>query len=62
MTNALAEADPGTLRRLATRWAERLIEDGEDTTVEQAVALLQELARLAATADGRAYGLYCWHM
>jgi hypothetical protein len=62
LTRALAEADVDTLRRLATSWAERLIEDGEDMTVGHAVALLQGLARLATTVPGEAGSLYCWHM
>jgi hypothetical protein len=62
LTSALAGAEPGTLRCLATRWAERLIGDGEDVAVDQVVPLLQELARLAATVAGQVGGLYRRHV
>ncbi|MEV3973022.1 hypothetical protein AB0K68_33625 [Streptomyces sp. NPDC050698] len=61
LTRALAEASSAQLEELAGRWTERLrSEDGDDMTDDDPLAVLQGVARLAASAVNTGGGLYSW--
>ncbi|MEU0742919.1 hypothetical protein [Streptomyces sp. NPDC006134] len=61
LTRALAGAGPAELEALADRWATRLRHaDGDDMTDDDLPAVLQGVARLAASAVSRGGGLYSW--
>ncbi|MFJ6406870.1 hypothetical protein ACIQK9_15305 [Streptomyces hydrogenans] len=61
LTRALANASPVELEALADRWNARLwSEDGDDMTEDDLLAVLQGVARLAATAVNTGGGLYNW--
>ncbi|MFJ4692394.1 hypothetical protein [Streptomyces sp. NPDC088766] len=61
LTRALAAAGSGELRELAARWTTRLRHaDGDDMTDDDPLAILQGVARLAASAVNSGGGLYCW--
>ena len=61
LTRALASASPAELEELAGRWTSRLrSEDGDDMTDDDLLAVLQGVARLAASAVSTGGGLYSW--
>ena len=61
LTRALANASSGELVGLAARWTTRLRRaDEDDMTADDPLAILQEVARLAAAAVNSGGGLYCW--
>lgn len=61
LTRALAGASSAELEQLAGRWSTRLrSEDGDDMTDDDLRAVLQGVARLAASAVTTGGGLYCW--
>ncbi|MEU1464459.1 hypothetical protein ABZ467_27900 [Streptomyces sp. NPDC005727] len=61
LTRALAHASSAQLEELAVRWTTRLrAEDGEDMTDDDLLAVLQGVARLAASAMNTGAGLYSW--
>ncbi|MEH0449825.1 hypothetical protein QA811_41180 [Streptomyces sp. B21-102] len=61
LTRALASASPAELEELAGRWTARLrYEDGDDMTDDDLLAVLQAVARLAASAVKMGGGLYSW--
>ncbi|MCX4681977.1 hypothetical protein OG413_43070 [Streptomyces sp. NBC_01433] len=61
LTWALANASSAELAELAGRWSTRLwSEDGDDMTDDDLLAVLQGVARLAASAVNTAGGLYSW--
>ncbi|MEV6358614.1 hypothetical protein [Streptomyces hydrogenans] len=61
LTRALANASSVELEALADRWTARLwSEDGDDMTEDDLLAVLQGVARLAATAVSTGGGLYSW--
>ncbi|MER6559520.1 hypothetical protein ABT300_17625 [Streptomyces sp. NPDC001027] len=61
LTRALAGASPAELEELAGRWTARLrSEDGDDMTDDDLLAVLQAVARLAASAVNMGGGLYSW--
>lgn len=62
LTSALADADASRLVELTARRSERLkYFDGDDMTTDDPQAVLQGVARLAATVATHGGGLYCWH-
>jgi len=61
LTRALANATSAELEELAGRWTTRLrSEDGDDMTDDDLLAVLQGVARLAASAVNTGGGLYSW--
>ncbi|MFI5671038.1 hypothetical protein [Streptomyces sp. NPDC051704] len=61
LTRALANASSTELEELACRWTTRLrSEDGDDMTDNDLLAVLQGVARLAASAVNTDGGLYSW--
>ncbi|NEA68051.1 hypothetical protein [Streptomyces sp. SID12488] len=61
LTRALASARSTQLEELAGRWTARLRSaDGDDMTDDDLLAVLQGVARLAASAVGTGGGLYSW--
>ncbi|MFJ1550160.1 hypothetical protein [Streptomyces sp. NPDC088246] len=61
LTRALANATSAELEELAGRWTTRLrSEDGDDKTDDDLLAVLQGVARLAASAVSTGGGLYSW--
>lgn len=59
LVTALAAAEPDELRRLASYWRQRLVEqDSHELTTEAQLAVVDGVARLARSATG--FGLYCW--
>ncbi|MFF4508835.1 hypothetical protein [Streptomyces sp. NPDC001401] len=61
LTRALANASSSELLELAARWTTRLKRaDGDDMTDDDPLAILQGVARLAASAASSGSGLYCW--
>ena len=61
LTQALATASAAELEELADRWIARLrSEDGDDMTDDDLLAVVQGVARLAASAARTGGGLYCW--
>ncbi|WP_020122059.1 hypothetical protein [Streptomyces canus] len=61
LTRALGEASSAELEELAGRWIARLrSEDGDDMTDDDLLAVLQDVARLAASAANTGGGLYSW--
>ncbi|MET8081527.1 hypothetical protein [Streptomyces sp. NPDC005303] len=61
LTRALANATSAELEELAGRWTTRLrSEDGDDMTDDDLLAVLQGVARLAASAVDTGGGLYSW--
>lgn len=61
LTRALANASSAELDELAGRWTMRLrSEDGDDMTDDDLLAVLQGVARLAASAVNTGGGLYSW--
>ncbi|MFD5192619.1 hypothetical protein ACFWMU_31640 [Streptomyces sp. NPDC058357] len=61
LTRALANASSTELEELAGRWTTRLrSEDGDDMTDDDLLAVLQGVARLAASAANTGGGLYSW--
>ncbi|MFV2117508.1 hypothetical protein ACE14D_03305 [Streptomyces sp. Act-28] len=61
LTRALANAGSTELEALADRWATRLrCADGDDVTDDDLLAVLQGVARLAASAVSTGGGLYSW--
>ncbi|MFJ1974688.1 hypothetical protein ACIO93_39360 [Streptomyces sp. NPDC087903] len=61
LTLALANASSSELRELAARWTTRLKDtDGDDMTDDEPLAILEGVARLAASAVSSNDGLYCW--
>lgn len=61
LTRALANAELTELEELAVRWSARLRSaDGDDMTDDDLLAVLQGVARLAATAVSTGGGLYSW--
>ncbi|MFD0688420.1 hypothetical protein [Actinomadura fibrosa] len=61
LTRALANASPAELEELADRWTMQLRdEDGDDMTDDDLLAVLQGVARLAASAVDTNGGLYIW--
>ncbi|MFF2520217.1 hypothetical protein [Streptomyces sp. NPDC058086] len=61
LTRALAKASSAELEELAGRWTTRLwSEDGDDMTDDDLLAVLQGVARLAASAVNTGGGLYSW--
>ncbi|WP_328889202.1 hypothetical protein [Streptomyces sp. NBC_00316] len=60
-TGALANASSTELEELAGRWTTRVrSEDGDDMTDDDLLAVLQGVARLAASAMDTGGGLYSW--
>ncbi|MEW1550465.1 hypothetical protein, partial [Streptomyces tsukubensis] len=63
LTRALANASSAELEELAGRWTARLwSEDGDDMTEDDLLAVLQAVARLAASAMNTDGGLYSWSL
>lgn len=63
LTRALANASSTKLEELAGRWTARLrSEDGDEMTDDDLLAVLQEVARLAASAVNTGGGLYSWSL
>lgn len=63
LTQALANATSAELEELAGRWTTRLqFEDGDDMTDDDLLAVLQGVARLAASAVNTGGGLYSWSL
>ncbi|MYS09454.1 hypothetical protein GTW71_24155 [Streptomyces sp. SID6041] len=63
LTQALAHATSAELEELAGRWTVGLrSEDGDDMTDDDLMAVLQGVARLAATAVTIGGGLYNWSL
>ncbi|MFF0431732.1 hypothetical protein ACFYU9_05835 [Streptomyces sp. NPDC004327] len=61
LTRALANATSAELEELASRWTTRLrSEDGDDMTDDDLLAVLQGVARLAASAVNTGGDLYSW--
>ncbi|MER5876142.1 hypothetical protein ABT119_09460 [Streptomyces sp. NPDC001910] len=61
LTRALAGASSAELEELADRWTMRLrTADGDDMTDDDLLAVLQDVARLAASAVSTGGGLYSW--
>ncbi|MET9617448.1 hypothetical protein [Kitasatospora indigofera] len=61
LTRALATAGSTELAELAGRWTTRLRSaDGDDMTDDDLLAVLQGVARLAASAVSTGGGLYSW--
>ncbi|MEU0167558.1 hypothetical protein ABZ214_19145 [Streptomyces iakyrus] len=61
LTRALADAGSAELEELAGRWTARLRSaDGDDMTDDDLLAVLQGVARLAASAVRTGGGLYSW--
>ncbi|MEH0449808.1 MULTISPECIES: hypothetical protein [unclassified Streptomyces] len=61
LTRALANATSVELENLAGRWTNRLrSEEGDDMTDDDLLAVLQGIARLAASAVNTGGGLYSW--
>ncbi|KRD23451.1 hypothetical protein ASE41_10855 [Streptomyces sp. Root264] len=61
LTRALANATSVELENLAGRWTTRLrSEEGDDMTDDDLLAVLQGIARLAASAVNTGGGLYSW--
>ncbi|WP_103889025.1 hypothetical protein [Actinacidiphila yanglinensis] len=61
LTRALANASSAELEELAGRWIMRLrSEDGDDMTDDDLLAVLQGVARLAASAVSTRGSLYSW--
>ncbi|GLV86000.1 hypothetical protein Slala03_56890 [Streptomyces lavendulae subsp. lavendulae] len=61
LTRALANASSAQLEELAGRWTRRLrSEDGDDMTDDDLLAVLQGVARLAASTVNTGGGLYSW--
>lgn len=61
LTRALAASSSAELEELAGRWIARLrSEDGDDMTDDDLLAVLQGVARLAASAVHTGGGLYSW--
>lgn len=61
LTRALANASLAELEELAGRWTARLgSEDGDEMTDGDLLAVLQKVARLAASAVHTGGGLYSW--
>jgi hypothetical protein len=61
LTRAFASASCTELEKLAERWATRLTSaDAEDMTDDDLPAVLQKVARLAASAVSTGGGLYSW--
>ncbi|MFI8889801.1 hypothetical protein [Streptomyces paradoxus] len=61
LTRALADAGSAELEELAGRWTMRLRSaDGDDMTDDDLLAVLQGVARLAASAVRTGGGLYSW--
>lgn len=61
LTRAFARASSAELEELADRWTARLrSEDGDDMTDDDLLAVLQGVARLAASAVDTGGGLYSW--
>ncbi|WP_189714212.1 hypothetical protein [Streptomyces phaeofaciens] len=61
LTLALANAGSTELKELAHRWTTRLrAADGDDMTDDDLLAVLQGVARLAASAVSTGGGLYSW--
>ena len=61
LTRALGKASSAELEELAGRWITRLrSEDGDDMTDDDLLAVLQGVARLAASAANTGGGLYSW--
>ncbi|MER5371436.1 hypothetical protein [Streptomyces sp. NPDC002722] len=61
LTRALGKATAAELEELATRWTTRLrSEDGDDMTDDDLLVVLQDVARLAASAANTGGGLYSW--
>lgn len=61
LIRALANASSAELEELAGRWTTRLwSEDGEEITDDDLLAVLQGVARLAASAVNTGGGLYSW--
>ena len=61
LTRALANASPTELEELAGRWTTRLrSQDGDDMTDDDLLAVLQGVARLAASAVNTGGALYSW--
>ncbi len=61
LTRALADAGSAELEELAGRWTTRLRSaDGDDMTDDDLLAVLQGVARLAASAVRTGGGLYSW--
>ncbi|MFG2908459.1 hypothetical protein ACGF13_25755 [Kitasatospora sp. NPDC048286] len=61
LTHALAKASLAELEELADRWTVRLwSEDGDEMTDDDLLAVLQGVARLAASAVHTGGGLYSW--
>ncbi|WP_331743095.1 hypothetical protein OG239_43050 (plasmid) [Streptomyces sp. NBC_00868] len=61
LTRALANASSAELEELAGRWTTRLwSEDGDEMTDDDLLAVLQGVARLAASAVNTGGGLYSW--
>lgn len=61
LTRALANASLAELDDLASRWTARLwSEDGDEMTDDDLLAVLQQVARLAASAVHTGGGLYSW--
>lgn len=59
LVTALAAAEPDELRRLASYWGERLVEQNEhELTAAEQLAVVENVARLAGSAGD--FGLYCW--
>ncbi|MYV56677.1 hypothetical protein [Streptomyces sp. SID3212] len=58
---SIAEWDMYELEEFAGRWTARLgSEDGDGTTDDDLLAVLQKVARLAASAVNTGGGLYSW--
>src|SRR4051812_6794468 len=57
LQEALSDADPAELDRVAQRWVTERAAEGEDIDLETAGEILTEVARLAQPPDPR---LYCW--
>ncbi|MFF5447527.1 hypothetical protein [Streptomyces sp. NPDC012888] len=63
LTQALANATSAELEELAGRWTTRLrSEDGDDMTDDDLLAVLQGVARLAASAVNTGGGLFGWSL
>ncbi|MFD8287721.1 hypothetical protein ACFV2B_05750 [Streptomyces lavendulae] len=61
LTRALADASAAELEELAGRWTARLrAEGGDDMTDDDLLAVLQGVARLAASALNTGGALYSW--
>jgi len=59
LVTALAAAGPDELRRLASYWGERLVEQNEhELTAADQLVVVETVARLAGSTAG--FGLYCW--